>query len=106
MTDDRKKKKKPEPIADVLAGWINQSGIAKRIGQASVVPEWPNLVGPQIASVTAPTSVTADGTLWVHVTTNAWMNELSLMEPQLLRALNAPAGRAPIRRIRWHLQST
>jgi predicted nucleic acid-binding Zn ribbon protein len=99
-------KKKPEPIADVLRGWIDKSGIAKRIGQASVVPEWSKLVGPQIAAVTAPTSVTADGTLWVHVTTSAWMNELSLMEPQLLRALNAPAGRTPIRRIRWQLQAT
>lgn len=100
------KKKKPEPIADVLAGWIDKSGIAKRIGQAHVVPEWPKLVGPQIAAVTAPTSVSVDGTLWVQVTTNAWMNELSLMEPQLLRALNAPPGRTPIRRIRWQLQRT
>jgi predicted nucleic acid-binding Zn ribbon protein len=100
----RDKKKRPEPIADVLAGWIDRSGIAKRLGQASVVPEWPTLVGPQIAAVTAPTSVTADGTLFVNVTTNAWMNELSLMEPQLLRALNSPAGRTPIRRIRWLLQ--
>lgn len=101
-----KKKKKPEPIADVLQGWIDKSGIAKRIGQATVVPEWEKLVGPQIAAVTAPTSVTADGTLWVHVTTSAWMNELSLMEPQLLRALNAPAGRTPIRHIRWQLKRT
>lgn len=99
-----RKKKKPEPIADVLQSWIDKSGIATRIGQASVVPEWEKLVGPQISSVTAPTSVTADGTLWVQVTTNAWMNELSLMEPQLLRALNARPGGARIRRIRWQLQ--
>lgn len=98
-----RKKKRPEPIADVLGGWIQGSGIAGRIGQAQVVPEWPKLVGPQIAAVTAPTSVTADGTLWVQVTTNAWMNELSLMEPQLLRALNKVTGRTPIRRIRWQL---
>lgn len=102
----REKKRKPEPIADVLAGWIDKSGIAKRIGQATVVPEWTSLVGPQIAAVTAPTSVSVDGTLWVQVTTNAWMNELSLMEPQLLKALNAPPGRTPIRRIRWQLQRT
>jgi predicted nucleic acid-binding Zn ribbon protein len=102
MTD--RKKKKPEPIADVLQSWIDKSGIATRIDQASVVPEWQSFVGPQIASVTAPTSVSADGTLWVQVTTNAWMNELSLMEPQLLRALNARPGRANIRRIRWQLQ--
>lgn len=100
------KKKKPEAIADVLQSWIDQSGIATRIGQASVVPEWEKLVGPQIAAVTAPTSVTADGTLWVQVTTNAWMNELSLMKPQLLKALNARPGRAKIRDIRWQLLRT
>ena len=98
------KKKKPEPIADVLQNWIDQSGIATRIGQASVVPEWEKLVGPQIAAVTAPTSVSADGTLWVQVTTNAWMNELSLMKPQLLKALNGRRGGAKIRDIRWQLK--
>ena len=61
------------------------------------------LVGPQIAAVTAPQSITANGTLFVQVTTNAWMNELSLLEPELLRSLNAKAGRVPIRRIRWLL---
>ena len=62
------------------------------------------LVGPQIAAVTEPMSIAADGTMFVRVTTNAWMNELSLMEPELLRALNAKEGRAPVRRIRWLLR--
>lgn len=100
------RKKKPEPIGDVLQGWIDQSGIATRIGQATVVPEWEKLVGPQIASVTAPTSVSADGTLWVQVTTHAWMNELSLMKPQLLKALNARPGGGKIRDIKWQLLRT
>jgi predicted nucleic acid-binding Zn ribbon protein len=54
--------------------------------------------------VAEPMSVTADGTLFVNVTTNAWMNELSLMEPELLRALNAKDGRVPVKRIRWLLR--
>jgi hypothetical protein len=32
------------------------------------------------------------------------MNELSLMEPELLRALNGKEGRPAIRRIRWVLK--
>jgi len=40
----------------------------------------------------------------VHVTTNAWMNELSMLEPELLRALNAKPGRKPVRKIRWLLR--
>jgi predicted nucleic acid-binding Zn ribbon protein len=98
------RKKKPEPVSDVLAGWLTESGLAARVEQAGVVPEWPKLVGSQIAAVTAPRSVSADGTLFVSVTTNAWMTELSLLEPELLRSLNGKEGRAPIKRIRWLLQ--
>ena len=97
-------KKKPSAIADVLAGVLRDSGLAARIEQAGIVPEWGTLVGAQIAAVTEPMSITADGTLFVNVTTNAWMNELSLMEPELLRALNAKDGRIPVRRIRWLLR--
>ena len=97
-------KKKPSSIADVLAGVLKDSGIAARIEQAGIIPEWPALVGAQISSVTEPKSISADGTLFVAVTTNAWMNELSLMEPELLRALNAKEGRVPVKRIRWLLR--
>jgi len=73
------------------------------VDQARVIPEWPRLVGPQIAKVTEPQSISANGTLFVRVTTNAWMNELSLLEPELLRSLNADPGRQPVKRIRWLL---
>ena len=98
-----RKKKKPEAIGDIVANWLGESGLAKRVDQASVIPDWPKLVGPQIAKVTLPQSISANGTLFVHVTTNAWMTELSLMEPELLRSLNADPKRTPVRRIRWLL---
>lgn len=97
------RKKKPEALGKIVASWLGDSGLADRVDQAAIIPEWPSLVGPQIAAVTTPQSITANGTLFVHVTTNAWMNELSLLEPELLRSLNARAGRVPVRRIRWLL---
>jgi len=97
-------RKKPSLLGEVLAGVLRQSGIAERVDQAGLIPEWPSLVGVQIAAVTEPTSITADGTMFVMVTTNAWMNELSLMEPELLRALNIREGRTPVKRIRWLLR--
>jgi len=97
------KKKRPEAIGKIVADWLGQRGLTDRVDQAGVIPEWPTLVGPQIAAVTSPQSITANGTLFVHVTTNAWMNELSLLEPELLRSLNAKADRTPVRRIRWLL---
>ena len=96
-------KKKPQAIGDIVASWLGESGLAERVEQAAIIPEWPKLVGPQIAAVTTPQSISANGTLFVHVTTNAWMNELSLLEPELLRSLNADPKRTPVRRIRWLL---
>ncbi len=86
-----------------MTGYLKQSGLEERVEQAAVIPEWAALVGAQIAKVTTPRFVTSAGTLFVAVTTNGWMTELSLMEPQLLRAINAESGRARIRKIRLQL---
>jgi predicted nucleic acid-binding Zn ribbon protein len=98
------KRKKPERVGNVVANLLAQRGLADRVEQAGIIPEWPRLVGEQIAAVTEPQSVSANGTLFVAVTTNAWMNELSLLEPELLRSLNTHAERVPIRKIRWLLR--
>ena len=102
MTDERPRR--PSALGDILANVLRDSGLADRVEQAAVLPEWPSLVGEQIAAVTEPRSITADGTLWVSVRTHAWMSELSLLEPELLRALATRPLRSPIRRIRWQLQ--
>jgi predicted nucleic acid-binding Zn ribbon protein len=100
MTDRRKKPPPADSLGDILSRVLEQSGIAERVEQAAVIPEWPRLVGPTIAAVTEPQSIAADGTLFVAVKTHSWMTELSLMEPELLRALNATDGRPRIQRIR------
>ncbi|HEY7877190.1 MAG TPA: DUF721 domain-containing protein [Gemmatimonadaceae bacterium] len=94
----------PQPLRDALAGFLRRAGLTERIEQASIIPEWAALVGEQIASVTTAQMVTRDGTLFVDVTTNAWMQELSLMEPQLLKALNSRPGGSTIQRLRWRLK--
>jgi predicted nucleic acid-binding Zn ribbon protein len=98
------KKRKPQKLGDVVSGVLTQAGLSDRVAQAAVIPDWPALVGPQIARVTEPLSVTRQGTLFVAVTTNGWMTELSLMEPELLRRLNERTGRLQIRKIRWQIR--
>ena len=94
------KKRPPSPIADALASYLRNSGFSKRLQQAGIIEEWATLVGPQIAAVTAPESVTQDGLLRVRVATSAWANELSLMSPRILARLNAGrTGR--VKEIRW-----
>lgn len=99
-----RKKRRPKKLGDVMGAVLSKAGIADRVAQASVIPHWRTLVGPQIANVTEPLSVTPQGTLFVAVTTNAWMTELSLMEPELLRRLNERAGRLSIKKIRWQIR--
>ena len=95
--------KRPQPISAAISKYLEQSGLRDRVQQASVVPEWPELVGPQISAVTEPLSVTADGMLFVAVRTHAWMTELSLLEPELLASLNKRTDRLPVKKIRWQL---
>jgi len=93
-------KNPPSSLADALANYLKRAGLVKRIAQAGVVEQWAELVGPQIAAVTAPESVTPDGVLRVRVATAAWANELSLMTPRILAKINAGrAGR--VKEIRW-----
>lgn len=102
MTD--RKKRAPKRLSDVMSTVLSQAGISERIAQAQVIPEWGSLVGDQIAQVTEPLSVTQQGTLFVAVKTNAWMTELSLLEPELLKRINQRTGRLQVKRIRWQIQ--
>jgi predicted nucleic acid-binding Zn ribbon protein len=97
------KKRKPVPIADALTGFLAERGLAKRIEQATAIEAWPEIVGQKISAVTRALSITPDGVLFVAVKTHAWMTELGLMEPELLKALNAREGREKVRKIRYRL---
>ena len=92
---------KPTRVAEVLQGYLRSSGLAERVGQASVVAAWADLVGPRIAKATAADSVTQDGTLFVRVPSSAWRQELSLMAPDILALVNRDRTAGRITRIRW-----
>jgi len=101
MTERRQGR--PTAVGDALRSYLARSGFARRLAQAQVIPDWPELVGPQIAAVATPESVTPDGTLFVRVATSPWMTELQLMAPQIMAAINAGRGAGRIRTIRWLL---
>ena len=92
---------RPTPVAEALDAWLKGSGIKTRVEQAGVVEEWAALVGPQIAKVTAPEGVSADGVLRVRVASAPWASELSLMTPRIIGRLNAGRRTRLITSIRW-----
>ncbi|HEX2187901.1 MAG TPA: DUF721 domain-containing protein [Longimicrobiaceae bacterium] len=78
----------PQLVGDVLSRFLNRSGLEAKVEAASVLTEWAERVGPQIAAVTEPLRVSED-TLFVAVSTSAWMMELTLMKGEIVRRLNA-----------------
>lgn len=100
----REPKRTPQKLSDVVASVLKHAGLTDRVAQASVIPEWAGLVGPQIADVTDPFLLQQDGTLVVMVKTHAWMQELTFLEPELLTRLNGDPSRPPITRLRWMLR--
>jgi len=91
------------PLGDALRRFLQQRGLEHRVEQVAAVEHWPRVVGPAVAAATQALSVGADGTLLIGVRSSAWMNELSLMERELLDAVNRENPTARIKRIRWQL---
>ena len=96
------KKRRGMPIGEALDKYFESHGIKRRIQQASIIPEWPQLVGPKIAEVTTPHEVLQNGTLVVSVTSAAWMQELQMMSPEIIRQLARRGKR--IKRILWRAE--
>lgn len=94
---------KPTRLGDVVPEVLGKSGLTARLEQAAVIVHWPGIVGREIAKVTQPISVDRKGVLTVAVMSHAWMTELSMMEPDLLRAINEKSGSQKVQRIRWRL---
>lgn len=81
----------PTSAARAVASALKFHGISDEIRGQRVLTEWAELVGPKIAQRTRPDGVT-DRVLWVEVATSAWLHELNLLKPQLLRGLNERLG--------------
>lgn len=94
-----KRKRPATPLSDAIERYLRKAGLTRRLDQASVIPEWPELVGPTIAEVATPEVVLEGGILVVRVTSAAWANELQLMSPEILRKLGQKGKK--IRRIVW-----
>lgn len=75
-------------VGEALSGYLRRAGLAERFEEAEAVPDWAGRVGPEIAAVTRPLTV-SNGLLRVAVRSSAWAMELRLMEHQILKRLNA-----------------
>lgn len=89
-------------IGPLVEGLLRARGLAEGVERASVIPEWAELVGPQIARVAGPVGFDR-GTLFVEVRSSAWLMELEMMERRLLATLNSGRKRGLFERIVFRL---
>ncbi len=95
-------KKRVTSLRDALDAYLSRAGLKRRLDQASVIPEWPELVGATIAEVTTPQVVLRGGVLVVSVNSSAWIQELQLMSPEILKKLGQRGKK--ISRIMWRAE--
>lgn len=79
------------PAGAAIAAALQLHGITDEIRANRVLTEWSDLVGPKIASRTRPDGV-FERLLWIEVATSAWMHELNMLRPQLLKGLRERLG--------------
>ncbi len=75
-----------QSAASAIASALQLHGLGDDLRAQRLITEWSELVGAKIAQRTRPDGVT-DRVLWVEVATSAWLHELNLLKPQLLRGL-------------------
>ncbi|MFC7542493.1 DUF721 domain-containing protein [Siccirubricoccus deserti] len=75
----------------------------KSPGGATLMADWPAVVGPALAAVTTPKRLSA-GTLTVGCVGPVAM-ELSHLAPQLIARINAHLGRVTVERLRFVQQA-
>lgn len=74
------------PASDAVTAALKLRGLTDEIRANRLLTEWADLVGPKIAARTRADGIT-DRLLWIEVATSAWLQELNLLRPQLLRGL-------------------
>lgn len=91
MADKRPRMKRPLPISALLESVFAGKPAQKRIREAKAWQFWEEAVGAHIAGKATPVAF-RDGTLTVRVSGSAWMQQLSLMKPDIISHLNSAIG--------------
>lgn len=92
----------PERVGSLVEGLLKARGLAEAVERAAAIPEWSELVGPEIARVSTPVGFDR-AILFVEVRSSAWLMELQMMERRLLARLNAGRRRGKFEKIIFRL---
>lgn len=87
-------------LNDALGELVESLGIGKKLHEYEAVTRWEEIVGEQIAKVSAPTRIDK-GALVVKVSNGPWRNELTLRKEEIISKINTTLGEGVVRDIRF-----
>ena len=90
--------RKAARAGELLEKLLQNYGLDKKLQQYRALVIWDEVVGPQIAARARPSKIRGS-VLEVCVDQPAWMQQLQLMKPQILRKLNEQLGEGEIKEI-------
>ena len=91
-----------KPLRTALTAWTPGRGHGARDPLGAIAAAWPQLVGPELARATRPTSIAGE-TLVVVTASSAWSQQLSFLAPEIVRALGTIPAAAGIERMRFRV---
>jgi predicted nucleic acid-binding Zn ribbon protein len=91
----------PQPLGRLVRRLVSDRGWEKPAAEARVLGDWPNLVGPDIASKSKPVSL-RDGELTLQAESTAWATQLRLLSGKLLGILSSELGPGVVKKIHVH----
>jgi len=89
---------KPKAMSGIMDAMIIDLGIGPRLKKAEVIDKWSEVVGEHISKVTKPLRIDGE-TLFVHVTSSSWRNELTFLKKELIARVNEAVGKKIIKEI-------
>ena len=92
----------PKRVGGLIEGLLAARGLMEGVERASAIPDWAEIVGPQLARVATPVGFNRS-TLFVEVRSSAWLMELQMMERRLLAQLNTGRRKGKFNRIVFRL---
>ncbi len=94
--------RKLDRLSHTLGGLLKARGLGSRLDEYRVFGQWEKSVGPVIARHAQPLTVRGKKLMLV-VDSPAWMQQLSLLKPQIVEKVNTALGKETIKDITLRL---
>lgn len=94
----RRRRKRLERLSGTIESLLASRGLVSRLKEYRVLGAWDRAVGAVIAEHARPATIRG-GKLTVIVDSSAWMQQLTLLRPEIIAKLNSVLGRPAVEAI-------